>query len=236
MLDRTTLARYTRLLTPPTDYRMVVQDIINASSTDFRSVLASSSPDSALFVSWVDRIQKDALHTGIYNPLLFVTAPVSVVSGTSLYTIPVTSGAIRRIQLVYDRTFDRILMPIESIIYPTSQGDAESPRQPLQTPKPMLTATTMEQWPEYYKREGTSNLILFPAPQKSNFNGTYEVHYEMQVPDLSATTSTLMLPDDAMDMMVAGVNMYVAQFLHLDTEAQFWQQHYEMLKRGTASQ
>ena len=215
---------------------MVVQDIINASSTDFRSVLASSSPDSALFVSWVDRIQKDALHTGIYNPLLFVTAPVSVVSGTSLYTIPVTSGAIRRIQLVYDRTFDRILMPIESIIYPTSQGDAESPRQPLQTPKPMLTATTMEQWPEYYKREGTSNLILFPAPQKSNFNGTYEVHYEMQVPDLSATTSTLMLPDDAMDMMVAGVNMYVAQFLHLDTEAQFWQQHYEMLKRGTASQ
>ena len=215
---------------------MVVQDIINASSTDFRSVLASSSPDSALFVSWVDRIQKDALHTGIYNPLLFVTASVSVVSGTSLYTIPVTSGAIRRIQLVYDRTFDRILMPIESIIYPTSQGDAESPRQPLQTPKPMLTATTMEQWPEYYKREGTSNLILFPAPQKSNFNGTYEVHYEMQVPDLSATTSTLMLPDDAMDMMVAGVNMYVAQFLHLDTEAQFWQQHYEMLKRGTASQ
>ena len=215
---------------------MVVQDIINASSTDFRSVLASSSPDSALFVSWVDRIQKDALHTGIYNPLLFVTSTISVTSGTSLYSISVTGGAIRRIQLVYDRTFDRILMPIESISYPTSQGDGESPRQPLQTPKPMLTATTMEQWPEYYKREGVSNIILFPAPQKANFNGTYEIHYEMQVPDLTATTSTLMLPDDAMDMMVAGVNMYVAQFLHLDTEAQFWQQHYEMLKRGVANQ
>ena len=215
---------------------MQVQDIINASSTDFRSVLASSSPDSALFVSWVDRIQKDALHTGIYNPLLFVTATINVTNGTSSYTIPVTGGAIRRIQLVYDRTFDRILMPIESITYPTNSGDAESPRQPLQTPKPMLTATTMEQWPEYYRREGTNSLVLFPAPQKANFDGTYEVHYEMQVPDLTATTSTLMLPDDAVDMVVAGVNMYVAQFLHLDTEAQFWQQNYEMLKKGAANQ
>ncbi len=92
---------------------MVVQDIINASSTDFRSVLASSSPDSALFVSWVDRIQKDALHTGIYNPLLLVTSTISVISGTSLYSISVTGGAIRRIQLVYYRTFARILLPLK---------------------------------------------------------------------------------------------------------------------------
>ena len=115
-------------------------------------------------------------------------------------------------------------------------GDSESPRQPLSVPKPMLTATTMEQWPEYYKREGSTGLVLFPAPQKANFNGTYEVHYEIQVADLTATTSTLVLPNDAMDLVIAGVNSYVAQFLHLDQEAQFWKQEYEMLKKGTVIQ
>jgi hypothetical protein len=215
---------------------MQVQDVINASSTDFRSVLSSSAPDSSLFISWVDRIHKDALHTGIYNPLLQLIASISVVTGTSSYAIPVTGGAIRRIQLVYDRTFDRILTPIESLIFPTSTEDAASPRQPLQIPKPMLSASTMEQWPEYYKREGASTLVIFPAPQKAAFNGTYEVHYEMQVPDLTTTTSTLLIPDDGMDQVVAGVNSYVAQFLHLDQESQFWAQQYDLLKKGMANQ
>ena len=215
---------------------MQVQDVINASSTDFRGVLASTAPDSSLFISWVDRIHKDALHTGIYNNLLQVVSNISVVQGTSSYTIPVTSGAIRRIQMVYDRTFDRVLFPIEMLVYPSNEADSESPRQGLQLPKAMVTAQTMEQWPEYYKREGTTNLIIFPAPQKTAFNGTYEVHYEMQVTDLVNLTDTLVIPDDGIDQVVAGVNSYVAQFLHLDQEATFWKQEYEMLKKGQANQ
>jgi hypothetical protein len=96
----------------------------------------------------------------------------------------------------------------------------------------MITAATMEQWPEYYKREGTQGLILFPAPQKTAFNGTYEVHYEIQPADLTATTSTLIIPNDGIDMVVAGVNSYVAPFLHLDAEASFWSQQYAALKQG----
>jgi hypothetical protein len=215
---------------------MTCQDIINASSVDFRSVLASSSPDSALFISWVDRIHKDALHTGIYNPLTQAVSNISVVQGTSAYTIPVTAGAIRRIQMVYDRTFDRVLLPIEELAYPTNIGDAGSPRQPASLPKAMLAASTMEQWPEYYKREGAAGLILFPAPQKSAFNGTYEVHYEVQVADIAATTDTLLIPNDGKDMVVAGVNSYVASFLHLDTDMQFWAQQYQALKTGQANQ
>jgi hypothetical protein len=215
---------------------MTVQDIINASSTDFRSVLSSSSPDSSLFISWVDRIHKDSLHTSLYNSLIQLMSTISVTVGTSQYAINVSGGAIRRIQMVYDRTFDRILLPIESLIYPTNESDAGSPRQPLQLPKPMVTASTMEQWPEYFKREGTSGLYLFPAPQKSSFNGTYEIHYEMQVTDLVNLTDALVIPNDAKDMIVAGVNSYVAQFLHLDAEATFWSAQYELLKKGTAQQ
>jgi hypothetical protein len=68
------------------------------------------------------------------------------------------------------------------------------------------------------------------------FNGTYEIHYEAQVADLTALTDVLVVPNDGKDMIVAGVNSYVAQFLHLDTEAQFWTQQYEMLKKGQANQ
>lgn len=213
---------------------MTVQDIINASSTDFRSVLSNQSPDSALFISWVDRIHKDCLQTGLYNSLLQVVSNISVVNGTSSYTIDVSGGNIRRIQLVYDRTFDRVLLPIEAMLYPTDTGDASSPRQAIQMPKAMLTTQTMEQWPEYYRREGAANFQLFPAPQKSAFNGTYEIHYEKQVSDLTATTDALLVPNDGINQVVAGVNMYVAQFLHQDTENQYWASQYEMLKKGTA--
>jgi hypothetical protein len=214
---------------------MVVQDIVTACSTDFRQVLASSGPDANIFISWVDRIHKDALHTGVYNPLTQLVSTISVVSGTSAYTIDVGGGAVRRIQLVYDRTFDRILLPVESLSYPTKEEDSSSPTQPLQIPKALLTAQTMDQWPEYYKREGATGLILFPAPQKTAFNGTYEIHYEMQVAALTALSSTLVIPDDGIDMVTAGVNVYVAQFLHLDTESQYWSQQYEALKRGSAN-
>lgn len=215
---------------------MTVQDVINASSNDFRQVLSSSAPDSGIFVSWVDRIHKDALHTGIYNNLTQLVSTIGVTLGTSSYAIDVSGGAIRRISLVYDRTFDRIIFPIEELMYPTNQEDSASPRQGLQIPKEMVTAQTMEQWPQYFKREGATNLIIFPAPQKSAFNGTYEIHYELQVPDLTTTSSTLLIPDDGLDQVVAGVNSYVAQYLHLDTEATFWTQQYEMLKKGTANQ
>jgi hypothetical protein len=324
---------------------MLAQDIVNASSTDFRSVLASSAPDSTLFLSWVDRVQKDALHTGLYNYLINTTGTVSVVSGTSQYTLipnlvsnadtwvlgtgwygtfaggfaqpggnattvhdaswtPVVgnsyqitftlsgviggaltpsvggvignaysaggtyswftgpllnstsslsfasntafggtvsainvtlNGSIRRIQLVYDRTFDRVILPIESLIYPTNLGSAESPRQPLQMPVEMVTAELQTQYPKYFRLEGSTTLYLFPAPQKSAFDGTYEVHYEFQAPDVTSLTGVLLIPDDGLDMMVAGVNQYVAQFLHLDTESQFWSQQYEAYKKGSAT-
>jgi hypothetical protein len=214
---------------------MQVQDIINNASTDFRQVLSNASPDSSLFISWCDRIQKDALHTSIYNYLITTTGQVSVVSGTSSYTIPVTNGAIRKVSLVYDRTFDRVIIPLEGIVYPTSLSGNDSPRQALQLPVEMVNAETMAQYPKYFKLEGTNTLVLFPAPQKTAFNGTYEVHYESQVPDLTATTSTFLLPDDSEDMVTAGVNSYVAQFLHLDTEAQFWSQQYEAYKKGMAN-
>lgn len=215
---------------------MQAQVIVNNSSIDFRNVLSNSSPDSALFLSWVDRIQKDALHTSLYSYLLSTVAPISVVSGTSTYVIPTTNGAIRRIEMVYDRTFDRLLLPVDSVSFPTNLGAQDSVRQPLQIPQEMLTAELNSEWPKYYKFTlGGVNLTLFPAPQKAAFDSTYEVYYTMQAPDVTTLSQTLLLPDDAEDLVTAGVNAYVAQFLHLDTESQYWSQQYEMYKKGVTA-
>lgn len=212
---------------------MTVQDIVNSVSIDMRGVLSNAAPDANLIIPWVDRIHKDSLHTSLFNYLLRGVTTVSVTLGVSAYTIAPSGGAVvRRILSVYDRTFDRILLPYEDIGFPATKGDALPP-QGLDTPKALLTTTTMEQWPEYYLREGVNKLTIFPAPQKAAFNGTYEVHYEQQAADLVNLTDTLLVPNDGKDLIVAGVNMYSSLYLKNVTEAQGWQQQYEAMKRGS---
>lgn len=210
---------------------MQVQDVLTNVSTDVRSVILPS----ATFITWVDRIQKDALHTSTYNYLLKQMATFNVVQGTSSYTIA-TTGTPRRLTLVYDRTFDRLLVPVENLWVPASKTEDSPTGQPAMIPKPMLSAATSEQWPEYYYQQAATGnniaLILFPAPQKTAFNGTYEAYYEIVVPDLLNLTDTLILPNDAMPLVVAGVNSYASAYLKLDQEAMFWKQEYETLKKG----
>lgn len=209
---------------------MQVQDVINSTSNDIRSVLSTSAPDANIFIPWVDRIQKDCLHTSVFNALLQNVETMTVVEGTSTYTL---TTPVRRVLLVYDRTFDRLLTPMDNIAFPTQKADA-SPGTQATMPQSMLSISTMEQWPEYYRRIGQNTIYLFPAPQKSVFNGTYEVHYEGNAPDLVNLTDTLLIPNDGEDLVVAGVNMMACQFLKLDQEVQTWAQLYESMKKGTA--
>lgn len=208
---------------------MTVQDVIDAVSLDMRQVLSNASPDSDIIIPWVDRIQKDVLHTSLFNALLRSSQTVSVTANTSVYTL--SSTTVRRITSVYDRTFDRILLPYENVAYPTVKGDQTSGSQAVM-PTPMLSAETMLQWPTYFLREGASTLVLFPAPQKAAFAGTYEVYFENYAPDLAATTDTLLVPSDGKDLVVAGVNMLACQYLKNTDEAQAWTQQYEMMKKG----
>src|ERR1700754_1751546 len=100
---------------------MTAQDVINAVSLDMRQVLSPSAPDNTIIIPWVDRIQKDVLHTSLFNALLKKITTVTVVADTSLYTL--TDPSVRRIVSVYDRTFDRFLLPYETISFPTPKSD-----------------------------------------------------------------------------------------------------------------
>ena len=214
---------------------MLVSDVIAATANDVRQVIASTA--SSIYIPWVDRIVKDALHTSLWNNLLQQTQTINVLVATPSYTLTLVGGvAIRRINMVYDRTFDRLILPVDNIDFPMSKGDSEANQSPNTNPMPLLSATTMVQWPEYYKRINETTIVFFPAPQKTVFEGTYEVYYEMAAPDLVNTTDTILIPDDGIDLVVAGVNAYACQYLHLDTEAGYWKQEYESMKKGTMLQ
>lgn len=208
---------------------MLVQDVLNAVSNDMRQVLSPSSPDSAIMIPWVDRIHKDVLHTSLYSYLVKGLTTIEVAANTSSYIL---GGSVRRISAVYDRTFDRVILPFESLGLPSNKGDAE-PGVPAQIPDAMLSAVTMAQWPLYYQRVGLTNSIdLFPAPQKSAFAGTYEIYYEQQVTSLTSASQTMLTPDDALDLVVAGVNSLAASYLKNSDDFQIWKSQYEAMKTG----
>lgn len=209
---------------------MLVSDVMAEVYNDVRQVL-NTSTDASIYIPWVNRIQHDVLHTSLFNYLIQGVETVSVTNGTSTYTM---GTPVRRITLVYDRTFDRVLQDIDDIAMAPKQDATGDPNPQGTVSSTMLTAETMTQWPLYYRRVGNNGLYLFPAPQKSSFNGTYEIHYEGYVTDVTNTTDTLTVPNDGRDLMVAGVNSYALSYLKLYEEAASWKATYEAMKNGIA--
>lgn len=212
---------------------MQVQDVLNSVSTDMRQVL-SATVDTNILIPWVDRTHKDVLHTSLFNALLRKSTTITTTQNTSTYQL-VDGGSnplqIRRIVSVYDRSFDRVLMPYDNLAFPAPKADESGGGQET-VPESLLSASTMLQWPAYYMREGQSTLHLFPAPQKTAFGGTYEVYYEMFAPNLANPTDTLLVPDDGKDLVVTGVNMLAAQYLKNPEETQAWAAQYQAMKSG----
>lgn len=209
---------------------MLVSDVMAAVYNDIRQVL-NTTTDGAIYIPWVNRIQQDVLHTSLFNYLIQNVETISVVANTTNYTL---TDPVRRVTLVYDRTFDRILQDVDQLGMAPKQ-DAAPPSNPQGTISgTMLTAETMTQWPLYYRRIGDGTLYIFPAPQKTAFNGTYEIHYEAPVAWVSESTDTLTVPDDGLDLMVAGVDMMACNYLKLYDEAAKWQSLYEQMKNGVA--
>lgn len=201
---------------------MTVQDIVTATCTDMRQLLSDQPPDASIIIPWVDRIQKDAIHSSLFGYLTRNVAIINTTQDVSSYQVPLGLNSMRRILSVYDRTFDRALIPYVKL--------TEGLGLDKQVPEAMLSAETMVQWPVYYLREGQTTVFIFPAPQKPAFQGTLEVHYEAGVPSLVNLTDTLIIPDDGKDLIVAGVNSFTASYLKQAEESQRWAALYEQMK------
>lgn len=209
---------------------MTVQDVVNNTSQDFRTILTSSGADANIIMTWVDRVHKDCLHSSIYSSLNRATQTITCVNGTSAYTL---SPAPRRITSVFNRTGNRVVTPYQTLQGPVPEADqtegaAGSAPMGLQD-RADLHDRINSRFVEFFQHAGSTGLNVYPTPVSTD---VLEVTYEIQVTTLSALGTTLTIPDDGLDMVIAGVNLYMAQYLARTADVQTWGAIYEKLKKG----
>ena len=212
---------------------LTVASIAQDSANDVRNVLDPVA-NLNLFTMWIDRINKDCLHSSVYSYLNITTTSFNTVVGQNSYILTPTN--IRRILGVYDFSRQRILFPIERATSPVSQvekqetnpGQQGSPSQVFGTPAQSPISLQVAQ-PGYFRHLGAQVLNLYPTPQAVI---QLNVSYEQQVATLVNPTDPLGVPDDARDMIVAGVNFHANMYLKRPEEAQVWASFYNTLKHG----
>lgn len=212
---------------------MTGQDIINSVSQDIRNLLSTSGAESNILLDYVDRIHKDVLHNSIYQYLVQSVTTLATVSGTSNYTLAPSN--IRRLVAIYDRTRDRVLLPMDALTGPVSQREksqdagSTAPMAPEVTlPRVAFHTALQTGQPEFY-RHIAGALYLFPTPTQIL---SIDIYYDTQIPTIGSAATTLTPPDDAKDVMVAGVNYLACSYLKLMQEAAAWHDIYERLSRG----
>ena len=210
---------------------LLAQDIIDATSQDVRGVLANSGAPANILLDYVDRAQKDVLHTSFLMFQNLASTSITTTPGNATYTLGVSP---RRITGVYNRTNEIDLIPVEAATAPILQQEKATPPpgQPEQTSsRPERRLRLRSTLPEYYRHVGLNQLVLFPAPLT---NLVIEITYEQRVPDVSTLSTPLTVDSDAKDMLVAGVNYYAFDYLKYPEEAQLWKGIYEQLKLGAS--
>lgn len=209
---------------------MQVQDVVNNASTDFRTILSNSGADANIIIPWVDRVHKEVLHSSIYSAYNRATQTLTMTPATSAYTL---GTAARRIVSCFNRFGNRVVNPFMTIAGPVpmadqTQGPQGVPPLGLQD-RADLQAKINSRFVEFYDRSGSTGINFYPTPV---FADVIEIVYEQEVTTVSALGTSLIPPDDALDIMVAGVNMYFAQYLGRAQDVQTWALRYEQLKKG----
>jgi hypothetical protein len=214
---------------------MLASDVIASVSNDVRNVLGTSGASATVLLDYVDRIQKDCLHDSIYAYLARSVQTINTVNGTSAYTL---TGNLRSIISVYDRTRNRIMLPFlgTSAPIPFEQevpaGGPAGTRPPEAQMAPrdvMRLKSVSSAQPEYWQYTSTNLLTIYPTPLTALI---LEITTETQTSTITTTSTTLIMPDDSKDMVVAGVNYLANLFLSREQHMQAWMTLYQKLKAG----
>lgn len=210
---------------------LTVQTVANDVAIDVRQVLLAT--DTKL-IGWIDRIHKDCLHSSVYSYLNISTTSFQTVVAQQQYSLSPTN--IRRILGMYDQSRNRVIFPIERATSPTSQvekqesGPGKDGASETKYGPGFTRALSLQSGqPEYFRHIGAQIISLFPIPQQVLNIG---VSFEQQVQTLVNPTDALVVPEDARNMVVSGVNFLANAFLKRTEEAQAWLQLYTQLKTG----
>lgn len=217
---------------------MIVQDVVNAVSIDTRRVLANSGDDAQTIMGWVDRVHKDVLHTSLYVNQNLNAVSLTTSAGVNTYTLTPPTP-IRRIVSIYDTTFNLSLTPSDvELDLPTptqAHVDESAGRSFSQIQQAQALPHQVYKFgglPEYFRFMAPSTLRLRPAPSTAAYVSTLNITYEQLVTTLSSLTSSLIVPDDGKDVIIAGVNWMAMAYIGRPQEAMSWFQLYQQLKGG----
>ena len=215
---------------------LTVLEVATAANIAIRQQFDLSDSDQlALFIQWVDQVHKDVLHT---SPVwrVFNTASATITSSVagSPYALTTT---VREIVVVQDLQNSRVLIPWTDVNFPAaSSAPPEKSGPPAD--KWMQSLKTNVPYPQFYLPEVAAaggyigKLHLLPDPSTVDYAGTIRYFYTKVVESVTASGDTLVMPDDGLDVMVAGVAMHASNFLPRPTEADRWAALYGVLKRG----
>jgi hypothetical protein len=215
---------------------MQVQDIVNAVSIDTRQVLTASGNDANVIMSWTDRVHKDLLHSSLYiNQNLNITSITTAVA-TNAYTLTPPSS-IRRIVSVYDTNFNMSLTPSDADLDQPTPTQSRVNEEQGRSSGTVAFASPYQAYkfggiPEYFRFIAPTTFIIRPAPPDFPWLSTLSITYEQLVSDLENLTDTLIIPDDGLDVVVAGVNWMAFAYIGRQQEAMSWFQLYQQLKGG----
>jgi hypothetical protein len=199
--------------------------IIGKASQDCRQLLSNSGTDANTILDYVDRIHKELLRLSRFRWLLSPVKQFTTVVGKTDYWIgqqgqaPATAVdtalnltdvfTIKR-GTVFDRTN---YMPI----FPTSEA-------------PLGAFFAQNNRPRLWRNDvATGDVInVYPPP-----DGAYviEFRYFRERQLIASPASVLQVPDQYIDVVIAGVNELVAMYLRKPDEAGYWHQYYESGKK-----
>lgn len=187
-----------------------------------------------LMLRWIDQTHKDVLHRGVFRHALREQTTITSVAGTRSYTL--TPNNIRRIEAVYNRKAEELLLPIHEAASNSSLGDPPDSGGGTQ---PALKHATSRIRPQYYWLEtdvavgvNTHTLYLLPPPLDSTHAGVVDVFYTEQATTVAAGATALAAGEDSRDAMVAGVLARYYRYIKDLNSAAFWEAKYEQMIVG----
>lgn len=211
---------------------LTVQQVADAVEVDVRQQLDSTT-EAAFFIQWVDFVHKDVVYSTRFRHLASARETITSVASQTAYAIAATN--IRSVDWVYDEENSRVLLPDTQIQTQWVTTEPESVHA-AQMAKPISLNLHNAKSPLFYRLQTTESggtythtLLLLPTPATS-YAGNIIMSYTNIIDTLTLVGDTLLVSDDALPLVISGVNALGFSYLKRPIEMDKWTAIYTALK------
>ena len=195
-----------------------VANLIAFVEKEIRQLLDDTN-DATLLIQFAEFIVKDLERTGPYNIGLINTG-FSLTAGTS--TLTLADANSRRIRSVFDATTQRPLIPLAQAFLPTSSGNTVHKGEDA----PDTSQDMHPAWPKWYIHYNGDKLDILPPPKVTATTACTVVREKATTALITSSGTSIGLPDEAIYLIVAGLNWISFLYLDRPKDAEYWAQIY----------